>query len=452
MSFLPSPPSVIRLPAPRGLLSRFVLILVIPFVILQIVTTQVFYDRHWDTVLRRLASSLAGDIALVADLIKNAPTPQHQANISNLAQTRLLLKADFRPGEILPNNRIKPSTEQSVHVLLKHLKEQFQRPILVEASPLSGDIHIAVQFSDGVLHVLAPRKRLFSSTTYIFILWMVGTSLVLLGIAILFMSNQIRSIRRLADSAEKFGKGHDLPPIKPEGAREVRQAGHAFNSMRKRIRRQIDQRTDMLAGVSHDLRTPLTRMRLQLAMMGDSQDVIDLTDDITEMERMLDGYLDFARGEGTETTLSVDLVNLLKGLIKRFQRQGTLIKYAPITGLHDQTESYVMVVRKTGLERALGNLLSNAARHGHQIQIGLSLDADHVEIYVEDDGPGIPEPLRKHVFRPFWRQDPSRNSKTGGVGLGLSIARDVAHAHGGRITLETSAALGGLKATLHLPR
>ena len=208
----------------------------------------------------------------------------------------------------------------------------------------------------------------------------------------------------------------------------------------------------MLAGVSHDLRTPLTRMRLQLAMMGDSQDTADLTDDITEMERMLDGYLDFARGEGTETTVSVDLASLLKDLTRRFQRQGTLIKYVPITGLGRKTESFVMVVRKTGLERALSNLLSNAARHGHRVQIGLSIDTDHVEIYVEDNGPGIPESLRKTVFRPFWRQDPSRNSKTGGVGLGLSIARDVAHAHGGRITLEASASLGGLKATLHLPR
>lgn len=446
MRFLSGTPHVLRNLVPRGLLGRFLLILVVPLVVLQAVTAQVFFDRHWDTVVRRLAIGIAGDVAAVVDLLVRFPDSGQRTWIFDLARARMRLDIVFSPGEILPNIPAPEVGERAADVLAISLRESLQRPVVIEAGFFSGDINIAVQLSDGVLHVVAPRKRLFTSTTYIFLLWMVGTSLVLLGVAILFTSNQVRSIRRLAASAEGFGKGRDLPPIKPEGAREVRQAGIAFNQMRARIRRQIDQRTEMLAGVSHDLRTPLTRMRLQLAMMGDSAEISDLKDDIAEMERMLDGYLDFARGEGTEVAAETDLSDLVDRMAGRFRRHGVSVELAA-----PPDEPVLLTVRALGLERALGNLLSNAARYGTRVRLGLGLGEEWVDIVVEDDGPGIPLSLREDVFRPFWRGEPSRNSRTGGVGLGLSIAREMAHAHGGEIFLDESS-LGGLKAVVHLPR
>lgn len=431
---------------PRGLLGRFLLILVVPLVVLQAITAQVFFDRHWDTVVRRLAIGIAGDVAAVVDLLVRFPDSDQRMWIFGLARDRMRLDIVFSPGEILPNTPVPEAGERAADVLAISLRESLQRPVIIEAGFFSGDINISVQLSDGVLHVVAPRKRLFTSTTYIFLLWMVGASLILLGVAILFTSNQVRSIRRLAASAEGFGKGRDLPPIKPEGAREVRQAGIAFNQMRARIRRQIDQRTEMLAGVSHDLRTPLTRMRLQLAMMGDGAEISDLKDDIAEMERMLDGYLDFARGEGTETAAETDLSDLVDRMAGRFRRHGVSVELAALPD-----EPVLLTVRALGLERALANLLSNAARYGTRVRLGLGLGEEWVDIVVEDDGPGIPLSLREDVFRPFWRGEPSRNSQTGGIGLGLSIAREMAHAHGGEILLDESP-LGGLKAVVHLPR
>lgn len=446
MRFLSGTPHVLRNLVPRGLLGRFLLILVVPLVVLQAVTAQVFFDRHWDTVVRRLAIGIAGDVAAVVDLLVRFPDSDQRVWIFGLARDRMRLDIVFSSGEILPNIPAPEAGERAADVLAISLRESLQRPVVIEAGFFSGDINISVQLSDGVLHVVAPRKRLFTSTTYIFLLWMVGASLILLGVAILFTSNQVRSIRRLAASAEGFGKGRDLPPIKPEGAREVRQAGIAFNQMRARIRRQIDQRTEMLAGVSHDLRTPLTRMRLQLAMMGDGAEISDLKDDIAEMERMLDGYLDFARGEGTETAAETDLSDLVDRMAGRFRRHGVSVELAALPD-----EPVLLTVRALGLERALANLLSNAARYGTRVRLGLGLGEEWVDIVVEDDGPGIPLSLREDVFRPFWRGEPSRNSQTGGIGLGLSIAREMAHAHGGEILLDESP-LGGLKAVVHLPR
>lgn len=447
---------------PRGLLGRSLLILVVPLILLQVVTSIVFFDRHWDTVMRRLASGLSGDVAATLDLLHRYPDPSDRDWILAFAQQHFDLRLEFRPSEILPNTERLPesSTPDQSHdettesVLADSLSERIRRPVVVDVPLLGRSIDIWVQLSDGLIHIEAPRKRLFSSTTYIFVLWMAGTAMFLFGIATIFMSNQVRSIRRLAVSAEGFGKGRELPPMKVEGAREVRQAAQAFNLMRERIQRQVAQRTEMLAGVSHDLRTPLTRMKLQLAMMETSPDVDDLGEDVAEMERMVEGYLAFARGEGSEVGGDVDLIELLESVVGRFQREGAVpIELFGTRQSDGAPYRQPTTLRLNSMERCLSNLIGNACRYGSRVQVRYvpSYDGESCDILIDDNGPGIPPALREDVFRPFFRADSSRNTQTGGTGLGLTIARDAARVHGGDITLGDSQDLGGLRARLHLP-
>jgi two-component system osmolarity sensor histidine kinase EnvZ len=274
---------------------------------------------------------------------------------------------------------------------------------------------------------------------------MVLTSIVVLTIAILFLRNQIKPIVRLADAAEAFGKGREAPNFRPRGAREVRRAAAAFLEMKTRIERAIEQRTTMLAGVSHDLRTPLTRMRLALEFLGGGEpEVAELKADVIAMERMVQGYLEFARGEGPEQPRDTDLGLLIEEVAASARRDGAEISLA-------LPEDYVLPLRPDAMRRCIANLLSNARRYGGHIWVTALPVADGVDIFIDDDGPGIPPAQRENVFRPFFRLDPSRNPSTGGVGLGLTIARDVARGHGGELTLEESPQRG-LRVRLHLPQ
>jgi len=289
-----------------------------------------------------------------------------------------------------------------------------------------------------------PKKRLFTPTTYIFMMWMVGSSLVLMGVAVLFMRNQVRSLKRLADAVDDFGKGRDVPHFKLEGATEVRQTGAAFLKMRERIQRQITQRTEMLAGVSHDLRTPLTRMRLALELQKNDAKSAELKSDLATMERMLRGYIDFARGEGAEETRPSDLSVLVNDAVNALGRAGAPVLLA-LPG------SCLLPLRPDAMRRCIGNLIANARRYGKHVWVTVVEGRNAVEVLVDDDGPGIPPAERENVFRPFFRLEPSRNPETGGTGLGLAIARDVARGHGGDILLEDSPQ-GGLRARLRLPK
>lgn len=439
-------PRVLRRIIPRGLLGRALLILVIPLVLLQVVTAVVFFDRHWDTVMRRLANSIAGDISTVLSLLDRYPAPEDQAWIISAARVHMDLDIAIHPGAILPN-AVRPSfaADTIEQAMATALDERVRRPYAIDVGVLAREMTIHLQLPGGVMQVVAPRKRLFSSTTYVFVMWMVGTALVLTGLAAWFMSKQVRSIRRLAASADRFGKGRDVPPIKPEGAREVRQAAEAFNVMRERIQRQIAQRTEMLAGVSHDLRTPLTRMKLQLAMMGDGPDIRDLSEDVNEMERMIEGYLAFARGDGHEPVAPADLAALAESIAARFRRNGGTVETVGTAA------PLLVPVRSNALDRALSNLVANALRYARRVRVTLRSEPGAAEVWVEDDGPGIPEDKREDVFRAFTRLDPSRNPKTGGTGLGLTITRDIVRGHGGDVTLHDSPTLGGLKAVVRLP-
>ncbi len=435
-------PSFIKRLLPRTLLGRSLLIIVSPLVLVQLVATWVFFDRHYDTTTKRLAQGVAGDIAMVIRLIGNKPEEKFRGDVFHLATT-MQLKITLHPGERLPDDLPEPGWGILDQKLYKALRERLPQPFLIDTRSLEDEVKIEVQFADAVMRVLVPRSRLFSSTTYIFIMWMVGSSIVLFGVATLFMRNQVRPIRRLAQAAESFGKGRDVPDFKPEGAAEVRQAAAAFLQMRERIKRQILQRTVMLAGVSHDLRTPLTRMKLQLAMLGQDQGIANLADDVVEMERMVEGYLAFARGEGTEQPRSTDLSELLRDVVDQMKRDG-----GPID-LHLEQDLHVPL-RREAMRRCLTNLISNAQRYGRQVAVQAGQRNGTIEIIIDDDGPGIPEERLGDVFRPFYRLDQSRNPDTGGTGMGLTFARDVVRGHGGDLTL-AEAPGGGLRARLWLP-
>ena len=329
------------------------------------------------------------------------------------------------------------------NVLNRTLQETLRQPFRIDFETLKRHVIVQVQLSNSVLQLIVSRKRLFSSTTYVFVIWMVGTSLILFGVATIFMRNQVKPIRRLAVAADNFGKGRDVTQFKPEGAREVRQAASAFLAMRERISRQISQRTDMLAGVSHDLRTPLTRMKLQLAMIQKTDGVDELNSDVEEMEHMLEGYLTFARGEGTETPRPSNVSTILNEAVAQAHRKSEAVN------LHTEGE-LIVPLRPQAFKRCMTNLIDNAIRYADHVTVRAGMRGKAIEITVDDDGPGIPEDQREEVFKSFYRIDNSRNSETGGVGLGLTIARDVIRSHGGDIILSDSP-LSGLRARVRLP-
>ena len=428
---------------PRTMFGRSLLIVVVPLVLLQAIATWIFYDRHWAAVSWRLSAGVAGDIALLIEAMPLAGSDTDTARLLEKAQAVTDLELTVSRGERLP-----PPLPSSGTLLEEQLIQAMQGrvnlPYRIDALGEPRGIQIKVQLTDGVLTVDVPRNRLYSSTTYIFVMWMVGSSLVLLAVATIFLRNQVKSLRRLAAAADGFGKGRPVPFFKIEGAVEVRQAAIAFMKMRDRIQRQIRQRTQMLAGVSHDLRTPLTRMKLALELLRDDPAVEELKSDVAEMEHMVHGYLDFARGEGTEAPVETDISLLLEDMAAAMRREGTPLSVAT-------PPECVMPVRPNALRRCIGNLIGNACRHGNHVWLTGVAIADGIDILVDDDGPGIQPADRDRAFRAFIRLDPSRNPSTGGVGLGLTIARDVARSHGGEVTLESSPR-GGLRARVHLPR
>jgi two-component system, OmpR family, osmolarity sensor histidine kinase EnvZ len=428
---------------PQTMFGRSLLLIVMPLILVQVIATWAFYDRHWQTVSRMLARGVAGDIGL---LIEAMSYTDNEVELTHLmervsAQTELNITLNREQHWLRPVPSSGTLIEEQLH---KAIAERLHFPFAIDAVSDERDILIAIQLPEGVLTIKAPRKRLYTSTTYIFMLWMVGSSLVLLSVATIFLRNQVKSLRRLAAAAEGFGKGRPVRFFKIEGAAEVRQAAVAFLQMRDRIQRQIRQRTEMLAGVSHDLRTPLTRMKLALEFLAADGTVTELKSDVSEMEQMVNLYLEFARGEGIEAPIETDVAALLEDIAATMRREGT-----PLT--LDPPGEFIAPVRPNALRRCLNNLIANARRHGSHVWLTSKPAADGIDILVDDDGPGIPPDQRAGVFRPFTRLDASRNPSTGGVGLGLTIARDLARSHGGDVRLETSP-YGGLRARVHLPR
>jgi two-component system osmolarity sensor histidine kinase EnvZ len=427
---------------PRSLWGRSLLIIVLPMVILELMATWFFYDRVWDTVVRRLSTGVAGDIGFTLNSLNTADNPGERDYLLARAGDVTELVYAFRAGEKLPAGLQHTTGGGTEEQLAQAMLERVGRPFEIDGDFDPRDLLVSVEMPSGVMQIAVPRKRLSTPTASLFILWMIGSSLVLLTIASVFMRNQVRSLQRLAIAADQLGKGRDVPNFKPEGATEVRQAARAFIKMRDRLQRQITQRTEMLAGVSHDLRTPLTRMKLALELMPDDSTVAELKSDVAAMQRMVQGYLDFARGEGEEGERDIDIVLMINELISS-QRGGPPILAA-------LPERHVLPMRPDATRRCIGNLVSNARRYGRHVWITGVAVRDGFDVTVDDDGPGIPPAQRDSVFRPFYRLDAARNPNTGGLGLGLTIARDLARGQGGDVTLEDSPQ-GGLRVRLHLP-
>jgi len=431
---------------PATLMGRSALIIVVPLILVQVLSTFIFYDNHWETLSRRLAQGLAGDISHIRVYMRDNPGAENFSWIQMSARQTMALTISYDENAALAADKVITGDGPFPDVLTRELWRELKRPFTIDFRGQDGNIEIGMQLPDGVLNVIAPRKRLFSSTTYVFVIWMVGSSLLLFGVAALFLNVQVRAVRRLARAADSFGKGRDMPNFKPEGAMEVRQAARAFTAMKNRIQRQIDQRTEMLAGVSHDLRTPLTRLRLQIEMLdGIAADDVDaLKQDVDDMQRMLDGYLAFARGEGDEAPQEIDLGEYVSDLEKRLERDGVDVR------AERQALTGTFTVKPMALQRCVANLIGNAKRYAKTVVVSVQRSGSQLDIIIDDDGPGIPPEERESAFKPFYRMEASRNPETGGVGLGLTIARDFARSLGGDVVLSSSPQ-GGLRAVVQLP-
>ena len=412
---------------------------------MQIISTFVFFDRHWETMAHRMSNLLAGDVGFVIDAMTPLPESTEISDIIERAHKFLAMTVTFEPGRSLGRTFTYSGFDQAKHLLARAMDYHVGKPFDIDTESVPRRIILRIDLPEGLLTVNVSHKRMYSVTYSIFLMWMVGSSLILFAIAIVFMRNQIRSVRRLADAARRFGIGRDVADFKPEGALEVRQAAEAFRQMQRRIRNQIRQRTEMLAGVSHDLRTPLTRMKLQLAMLEDSEDIERLKYDVNDMERMVDAYLAFARGEGTETPVSIGIMDLVSEVVEAERRHGADIAFTVSGNRETQYEA-----RPQAFKRAIANLVVNAGNYGNRAAVSLEIAREHIRITIDDDGPGIPPERREDSFKPFFRHDASRNPATGSVGLGLTIARDIVRSHGGELTLD-DAPLGGLRAQIVVP-
>lgn len=430
--------------SPQTLFARALIIIVVPMLLLQALSAWWFYSQRGDNVTNRLAILLVRDLRLLISLRSDFPDDAHRDWILRRSAQDLLLFVSFRKGIVRPFKE--PEYFDIVaREVQGALEADLKKPFFLDNNIGGGQLLIEIQLPDGdVMDVLVPHVRLTFGSSFAYVVAQLGLALVLFGLAIWFMRRELVPIEHLGVAADALGKGRDVPDLAfSGGTREVRNAATAFHTMRIRLRRSIQQRTEMLAGVSHDLRTPLTRMKLSLALLPESPETRELSDDVSDMERMIEGYLAFARGEGDEDPVMTDLSEILEDVVAGARRNSGSVELVWHGDMNVE-------LRPVAMKRCVTNLVSNAQRHGRNVRLEATRGRTSVEITVDDDGPGIPPENYEDVFRPFFRLDPSRNVETGGVGLGLTIARDVARSHGGEVTLARSP-LGGLRAIVRIP-
>lgn len=432
---------------PHSLFGRSLLILIVPVLLIQIVTTYIFYERHWERMTKRLAHSVAGEIIVMANFVESSSNKEDISYMQKNMHKNLDITFRVLSDSALPDHKGTYHIFESmvVYNFSQELARRTKKDFAIDIDLEKKKIFVYLKLNNHVLKVEIPKRRLFSSSSYIFLLWMVGVSTLLVCIAVVFMKNQIKPIRKLAIAADRFGKGKESIALSPSGAREVRMAAQAFLDMRERITRQIQQRTVMLAGVSHDLRTPLTRMKLQLALMKGSKEIDVLSSDLEQMEKMIDGYLQFARGGQDEDLEENADINLL--LSKSIEA----VRDDNIQIFFEEKEDIRATLKPVAFQRCFVNLLNNAKKYANNIWVLASIDKETILVTIEDDGPGIPEEEYQEVFKPFYRVDDSRNLNTGGVGLGLPVAADIIHTQGGDIVLGKSSK-GGLLVKVTLPQ
>ncbi len=430
---------------PTGLYWRAALIVIVPAAILQLIITLVFLDDHWRFTSKRMSQAVAADVTLLLQMYESDPTPENFGRVRAMAQAPLRLDLKIEQGGALARQRCGRSQTAFIdRYLVEALEYDLNRAIWYDPSCRGPYVYLRLAIPGGVMEVQARRDRVQARSGPLFVAWVLFGTIFFCLVSILFIRNQVRPIEQLADAMERFGRGEEPRPFRVRGAREVRGATHAFFDMRERIKRHIEQRSQLLAGVSHDLRTPLTRLKLQLALMPPSPDIEEAKHDLADMEETLDEYLAFAKGLAEEAPARADLGEIARGVAEHAERGGAAIDLAIASGAE-------LPGRARALKRCVANLIDNAAAHGDKVAVRVEHDSATVRVIVDDDGPGIPEELYEEAFRPFSRLDATRSRNQKGVGLGLAIARDVARGHGGDIYLSRSP-LGGLRAMLRLPR
>ncbi|MEE9272627.1 MAG: ATP-binding protein [Robiginitomaculum sp.] len=426
---------------PKSLFGRALLIIMLPIALMQIIVAYIFFDAHWKTVTESLSNSVAADISVAIDLYNQAPGAERTKRLDLMMRPRMQLSVVFEHDENLPIARRNAFFSNLDKTLRRALANNLKNYFWFDTTRYPNHIDIRVKVDEGVLRFIVPRERVFAPTGFIFLFWLIMATILLSLVSILFILNQARPIVRLAQAAENFGKGRSIGKYKPTGATEVRQAGHAFLEMRERITRHIQQRTALLASVSHDLRTPLTRLKLHLALEDPSEEAKAAGKDIEDMEQMLDGYLNFARGISEEDMRAINFITLLQSIADTFP--------APKPQL-TTTEDITINVREIAMKRAVTNLIQNGTHYAKTVAISVERVASQLKLYIDDDGPGIGKSNREQVIMPFIRLDAARNQNTKGVGLGLSIASDIIQSHGGTLELNDSPK-GGLRCIVTLP-
>ena len=425
---------------PKSLFYRSLIIVATPIILLQIIITIVFFDSLWIKANKGMTHSLVGEIQTLYDVYKNPDMGQKQT-IINLYNKNFDFFIEFKKNEIIPKTVKERWYSPMDRSLRRELKSVFGSSYWFDTTTFKKLVELKIKYNDGVLQVKFPKNRIAPSSARIFALWITLPGLLLITIAIIFLKNQTRPIINLARAAEKFGKGEFIKEFRPSGAKEIRQAAYEFNRMRKRISVHLNQRSEMLSGISHDLRTPLTRLKLQLAMLKQQDLAKKMSDDIEEMERMLNEYLEFSRHQKSEETEVVNLNNLIKEIVKKYDLEKITARLE---------ENLEINIRLNAVKRCLINLIDNSLAYGKKVEIFTKKTANDLVIFVDDDGPGIPENEYKNVMKPFYRIDKSRGQNKSGVGLGLSIANDIIRSHGGNISLEKSP-FNGLRVKISLP-
>ena len=423
---------------PSTLIGRSIIIIFVPIIILVLLTSLVFYQTSWSIISKRLTESVVADINVLVKLI--------DVNLENYALE--IANKDFKMDiKIIDGEVIDPlSIKLNRGILSRRLEQSLsnlKKPFVYDLSDLENGALIKIQLNNKLLIINVDKDRVYSQTAFVFLLWMIFASLILLFLSYFLMSKQLKPLKRLAIIAETFGRGLDAPELKSVGAYEIRQTSQAFNQMRTRINRFLKQRTDMLAGVSHDLRTPLTRMKLQVSLIKDKKAKSELELDINEMTAMLDSYVSFVKTESPETIENIVINDLIKDCAKNFDRSKYKIQI-------NEKNTIQTSGRPIQLKRAFQNIINNSKRYGDKIVINIYLNDDGCNIEINDNGPGIPKESFEDVFKPFFTLDPSRNKLKGESGLGLTITRDIIRSHGGEIKLGKSQ-LGGLKLSVLLP-
>ncbi len=435
---------------PRSLMGRSLLILILPIVLVQVVTGYMFFDRHWGRVIASFSEGVASEIAYVAeDIVANGQEAEGLNRALDKAQRIFGFETSIvQAWPVDRQHSHEIFWEKMVASIFEPILEQkLSMPFIIDMDFAHKQVHVWVQVQQGSLYLKIPERRLFSSSAYIYLLWVMAAAIILLWVATLFMRNQVRPIRKLAQAAERFGRGQGLGAFRPQGAREVRKAGRAFIDMAERIQRQVQQRTLMLAGISHDLRTPLTRFKLALSMLPHGPDTEAMNRDVAEMKQMIDGYLSFVQGAGEEEFSDLPLAQVLEGLAQEIRTDAFDIQI-------ECPETLSVYLRSLAFSRVLRNVLSNAQRYAHQALVVAQMDVDQdvLEITIEDDGPGLPEDDYEEALKPFVRMEEGRTIQDGNVGLGLPIALDIVHSHGGKLVLEKSQRFGGLCVRILLPQ